>query len=61
VSYCETSDTALIEKHIRDVNDYPARHTKIGTKEKVPSEIAYMPDGVEWGSLMPTNVARHVD
>jgi len=47
-----------MEKHIRVVNDYPARHTKIGTKEKVPSEIAYMPDGVEWGSLIPTNVAR---
>ncbi|KAJ4361747.1 hypothetical protein N0V83_010687 [Neocucurbitaria cava] len=60
VSYCETSDTSLIEKHIEVVNNWPSRHTKIGTKEKVPSEIAYLPDGVLWGSLIPTNVTRHM-
>jgi molecular chaperone DnaK (HSP70) len=50
----------VIEKHVQVVNDYPSRHTKIGTKEKVPSEIAYLPDGVQWGSTIPTNVSRHM-
>ena len=60
VSFCETSDTGVIKEHVRVINDYPSRHTKIGTKEKVPSEIAYLPDGVQWGSLIPPNVARHM-
>jgi len=42
------------------VNNWPSRHTKIGTKEKVPSEIAYLPDGKQWGSLIPPNVPRHM-
>ncbi|KAJ4329945.1 hypothetical protein N0V87_010430 [Didymella glomerata] len=60
VSYCETSDTGLNENHIEVVNNWPSRHTKIGTKEKVPSEIAYSPDGAQWGSLIPPNVPRHM-
>lgn len=60
MSYCETSDTKLLEKHIKVINDWPSRHTKIGTKEKVPSEIAYLPDGTQWGSLIPTNVSRYM-
>jgi hypothetical protein len=60
VSYCETSDTSLNEKHIEVINNWPSRHTKIGTKEKVPSEIAYSADGAQWGSLIPPNVPRHM-
>jgi molecular chaperone DnaK (HSP70) len=60
VSICETSNTGLLEKHIEVINDWPSRHTKIGTKEKVPSEIAYGPDGPQWGALIPPNVARHM-
>ncbi|KAH8723592.1 Hsp70 family protein [Phaeosphaeriaceae sp. PMI808] len=60
VSYCETSDTGTFEKHIDVVNDWPSRHSKIGTREKVPSEIAYQSDGEKWGSLIPPNVSRHM-
>ncbi|KAL6707742.1 hypothetical protein ACN47E_003863 [Coniothyrium glycines] len=60
VSYCETSDTGVLDKDIAVVKDWPSRHTKIGTKEKVPSEIAYLKDGIEWGSLIATNVQRHM-
>jgi hypothetical protein len=60
VSYCETSDTALNEKDIKVINNWPSRHTKIGTKEKVPSEIAYSLEGTQWGSLIPPNVPRHM-
>jgi hypothetical protein len=60
VSYCETSDTGMNEKNIKVVNNWPSRHTKIGTKEKVPSEIAYSREGTQWGSLIPPNVPRHM-
>lgn len=32
----------------------------IGTKEKVPSEITYVEDGVRWGSLIPPHVQRYM-
>ncbi|UPX15290.1 uncharacterized protein EKO05_0005744 [Ascochyta rabiei] len=60
VSFCETSDAGALEKHIEVIKDWPSRHTKIGTKEKVPSEIAYLSDGMKWGSLIPTNAQRHM-
>lgn len=60
VSFCETSGFGLLDKHIEVIKDWPSRHTKIGTKEKVPSEIAYLPEGIQWGSLIPTNVQRHM-
>ncbi|KAF1911224.1 hypothetical protein BDU57DRAFT_485781 [Ampelomyces quisqualis] len=60
VAFCETSDTGVLEKHIDVVKDWPSRHTKIGTKEKVPSEIAYLPEGTQWGSLIAPNVQRHM-
>jgi hypothetical protein len=60
VSYCETSDTDLNGKNVEVVNNWPSRHTKIGTKEKVPSEIAYILQGTQWGSLIPPNVPRHM-
>jgi len=60
VSYAETSDTDLLEKRIEVITDWPSRHTKIGTREKVPSEVAYLPDGMQWGSLIAPNVQRHM-
>jgi hypothetical protein len=58
VSYCETSN--LNEKIIEVIKNWPSRHTKIGTKEKVPSEISYSLEGTQWGSLIPPNVPRHM-
>ncbi|KAF1833755.1 hypothetical protein BDW02DRAFT_589443 [Decorospora gaudefroyi] len=59
VAFCETSDTGVIGKDILVVKDWPCRHTKIGTKEKVPSEIA-LKDPEQWGSLIAPNVQRHM-
>ncbi|KAF2642545.1 hypothetical protein P280DRAFT_548006 [Massarina eburnea CBS 473.64] len=60
VSFCETSDTNVMEERIQIVQDWPSAHTMVGTKEKVPSEIAYLPDGIRWGSLIPPHVSRHM-
>ncbi|KAF1930071.1 Hsp70 family protein [Didymella exigua CBS 183.55] len=60
MSYCETSDTGVLDKHIEVIKDWPSRHTKIGTKEQVSSEIAYLPDGTQWGSLIPINFQSHM-
>ncbi|KAI1684350.1 hypothetical protein KJE20_06855 [Pyrenophora tritici-repentis] len=59
VAFCETSDTGVVGKDILVIKDWPSRHTKIGTKEKVPSEIALI-DRAQWGSLIPPNVQRHM-
>jgi hypothetical protein len=48
------------EQHIEVIHDWPSCHTKIGTKEKVPSEIAYTPEGMRWGSLIRPNIKRHI-
>jgi molecular chaperone DnaK (HSP70) len=43
------------------VHDWPSCHTKIGTKEKVPSEVAYLDDGtVQWGSSIKPSTKRHM-
>ncbi|KAF1950892.1 Hsp70 family protein [Byssothecium circinans] len=61
ISFCETSDTSYIEDRIQIVQDWPSAHTLVGTKEKVPSEIAYSSDGtIRWGSLIPPHVPRHM-
>jgi hypothetical protein len=49
-----------MEERIQIVQDWPSAHTMVGTKEKVPSEIAYLLDGVRWGALIPPHVARHM-
>jgi molecular chaperone DnaK (HSP70) len=49
----------VIGKDIIVIKDWPSRHTKIGTKEKVPSEIALL-DRTQWGSLIAPNVQRHM-
>lgn len=60
VSFCEISDSDLDSEQIKVINDWPSQHTKIGTKEKVPSEISYNAQGLTWGSLIPPNVPRHM-
>ncbi|KAF1979396.1 actin-like ATPase domain-containing protein [Bimuria novae-zelandiae CBS 107.79] len=60
VSFCETSDTNYVEDRIQVVQDWPSAHSMIGTKEKVPSEIAYTPDGIRWGGLIPPHVQRNM-
>jgi molecular chaperone DnaK (HSP70) len=59
VAFCETSDA--LETRIQVIQDWPTAHSMIGTKEKVPSEIAYVDDGrVLWGSSIPPHVQRHL-
>jgi hypothetical protein len=60
VALCETSDDGGQGKPIHVIQNWPATHTKIGTKEKVPSEITYTEHGVEWGSNIPPNVGRNM-
>ncbi|CAO2655886.1 Nn.00g046890.m01.CDS01 [Neocucurbitaria sp. VM-36] len=61
VSFCETSDNDMHDEIIEVIHDWPSQHTKIGTKEKVPSEVAYdEKEGLLWGSLIPPNAQRHM-
>ncbi|KAL1801372.1 hypothetical protein ACET3X_001714 [Alternaria dauci] len=60
VSFCETSGNGTGDEHIEVIHDWPSQHTKIGTKEKVPSEVTYQKQGLMWGSLIPPNVPRHL-
>ena len=60
VSFCETSGNGTGDEHIEVIHDWPSQHTKIGTKEKVPSEVTYQKQGLIWGSLIPPNVQRHL-
>ncbi|KAF2830509.1 actin-like ATPase domain-containing protein [Ophiobolus disseminans] len=59
VSFCETTDTEAFGKNIEVIKDWPSAHTMIGTKEKVPSEIA-LHDNTKWGALISSNVPRHM-
>ncbi|KAJ5062359.1 hypothetical protein J3E72DRAFT_393505 [Bipolaris maydis] len=60
VSFCEISDPASEQSHIEVIQDWPSGHGKIGTREKVPSEIAYLEEGVRWGSDIPPREKRHM-
>jgi hypothetical protein len=61
VSFCETSDTSASQVGIQIVQDWPASHTRIGTAEKVPSEVAYLTDGsIEWGAKIPPHAQRYI-
>ncbi|KAI4909431.1 hypothetical protein J4E90_008128 [Alternaria incomplexa] len=60
VSFCEVSDSSSDRQHIEIVHDWPSRHGKIGTKEKVPSEVAYLKEGLRWGSDIPPHEKRHM-
>lgn len=60
VAFCESSKAGSREEHIQVVHDWPQCHTKIGTKEKVPSEIAYTTEGIRWGSLIRPNISRQM-
>lgn len=60
VSFCETSGSKDIkDEHIEIFHDWPSQHTKIATKEKVPSEVAYQPTE-SWGAMIPSDVPRHL-
>jgi molecular chaperone DnaK (HSP70) len=41
------------------IKDWPSRHTKSGTKEKVPSELG-LKDRSQWGSLIAPSAQRHM-
>ncbi|EAT86144.2 hypothetical protein SNOG_06313 [Parastagonospora nodorum SN15] len=60
VSFCEASDANSDGQHIEIIHDWPSRHTKIGTKEKVPSEVAYLDEGICWGSNIPPHEKREM-
>jgi hypothetical protein len=59
VSFCETTDTGTLGKDIEVIKDWPSSHTKIGTREKVPSELA-VHDSSKWGALIPSNMQRYM-
>ncbi|KAH7396595.1 hypothetical protein DE146DRAFT_763611 [Phaeosphaeria sp. MPI-PUGE-AT-0046c] len=60
VSFCEVSDSHPGRQHIEIIHDWPSKHTKIGTKEKVPSEVAYLNEGICWGSNIPSHQPREI-
>lgn len=60
VAFCETSDNSVLGKHTVVVKDWPSEHTKIGTKDKVASEIAYTPEGTKWGYRIASKIPRHM-
>jgi hypothetical protein len=60
VAIGEANDEGAQTKPIQVLQNWPSSHTKIGTKEKVPSEIAYTKDGIEWGSSIPPHEARNM-
>lgn len=61
VSFCESSvNNTNGEKSIQLIQNWPLLHTKVGTREKVPSEVTYQKEGLIWGSLIPPNVQRHM-
>jgi hypothetical protein len=45
---------------IEIIHNWPSRHTKIGTREKVPSEVAYLAEGICWGSNIPPHEPREM-
>ena len=52
--------TSDADDKVQVIQNWPSAHTMIGTKEKVPSEIAYSADGVRWGGLIPPHARRHM-
>ncbi|KAF2849836.1 Hsp70 family protein [Plenodomus tracheiphilus IPT5] len=60
VAIAETNVTGSQAKPVGVIVDWPSVHTKVGTKEKVPTEIAYTTDGIRWVSDIPPKAARHM-
>lgn len=60
VAYCESSEIGEKGEQVEIIHDWPSQHTRIGTKEKVPSEITYQAEGLVWGSLIPPYLDRHM-
>lgn len=46
------------EAQVEVIHDWPAGPNKVGTKEKVPSEIAYLGEEVRWGAQIPAHENR---
>lgn len=60
VCFCETTSTQASDPSIQIVNDWASKGSMNATKEKVPSEIRYLPDGsIEWGSDIMPSKSRH--
>ncbi|KAL5115879.1 hypothetical protein ACEQ8H_006195 [Pleosporales sp. CAS-2024a] len=61
VSFCETSSTNAgpLGPHIEVIHDWPSC-SKVITKEKVPSEVAYLAGGLRWGANIPHEAKRHM-
>ncbi|USP81405.1 hypothetical protein yc1106_08679 [Curvularia clavata] len=60
VSFCEVSNPPTDRQHIEVIHDWPSRHGKVGTREKVPSEVAYLDEGLRWGCDIPPHEKRHM-
>jgi hypothetical protein len=60
VSFCEVSDPTLDRLHVEVIHDWPSHHGNIGTREKVPSEVTYLKEGLRWGSDIPPHEKRHM-
>lgn len=58
MSYCETTDTDFDDSRIQIVQNWPQLHSLIGTKDKVPSEIAYAKGEKQWGCKIHANTPR---
>ncbi|KAJ8113126.1 hypothetical protein OPT61_g4676 [Boeremia exigua] len=60
LAFCESSELGEKGEQIEVIHNWPSQHTKIGTKEKVPSEITYQVEGLVWDSLIPPQADRHI-
>ncbi|KAH4005899.1 hypothetical protein HBI56_097520 [Parastagonospora nodorum] len=60
VSFCESSKLGEAGENVSIIQDWPARNNSIGTREKVPSEVTYQDEGIVWGSLIDSDVPRHM-
>ena len=60
VSFCEVTGADLKSQDVEVIHDWPSRFTRIGTREKVPSEISYQAEGLAWGASIAPDVPRHM-
>ncbi|KAI4660944.1 uncharacterized protein J4E79_005512 [Alternaria viburni] len=60
VAFTEVSDANSSQQDIEVIHNWPSRHGKIGTREKVPSEVAYLEEGLRWGADIPPYEKRHM-
>jgi hypothetical protein len=60
VAFCEASNANLDGEHIEIIHDWPSRHGKTGTREKVPSEVAYLKEGLRWSADISPHEPRQM-